>query len=424
MKTLLIDKVEISPQNDTISSKLSSDEKFIVSFLKRMDKGYASIELPNGAIFKIENENEGTCADIKITNSNFFKKVKLYGDVGFGEAYVDGYWETSNITNVISWVLLNFDNVPGLSGSKASKFLWNGFKIVNKLFHSNRSNTEKGSKENISFHYDLSNEFYQLWLDPSMTYSSAYYDSDEKSLYEAQQEKYKKLVDKLQIADGDEILEIGCGWGGMAMYMASNFNVKVTGVTISQEQFDYATKKVAEAGLSDKVEILFKDYRNLKGKFDKIVSIEMIEAVGHKFYKSYFEKIHEVLKPNGIVAIQVITSPDSRYNELKSNVDWIQKHIFPGSLLPSIAILNKNINITGDLHLVNLEEMGLHYAQTLKQWKQNFNIKVDEIKSLGFNDSFIRKWNYYLSYCEAAFKMRNINVVQMVYTKPNNHKLK
>jgi cyclopropane-fatty-acyl-phospholipid synthase len=206
MKTLLIDKVEISQQNDTISSKLSSDEKFIVSFLKRMDRGYASIELPNGAIFKTENENEGTCADIKITDSSFFKKVKLYGDVGFGEAYVDGYWETSNITNVISWVLLNFDNVPGLSGSKASKFLWNGFKIVNKLFHSNRSNTEKGSKENISFHYDLSNDFYQLWLDPSMTYSSAYYDSDEKSLYEEQQEKYKKLVDKLQIADGDEIL--------------------------------------------------------------------------------------------------------------------------------------------------------------------------------------------------------------------------
>ena len=257
-----------------------------------------------------------------------------------------------------------------------------------------------------------------------MTYSSGYFESQQNSLYDAQQEKYKKLVEKLQIADGDKVLEIGCGWGGMAMYMASHFDVHVTGITISKEQYDYATEKVKEAGLEDKIHILFEDYRNLKGKFDKIVSIEMLEAVGYKYYKSYFQKIHELLRPQGLLAIQVITSPDSRFKDLKGSVDWIQKHIFPGSLLPSIAALNNSVNLTGDLNLMNLEEMGLHYSRTLNEWKQNFNNKISEVKSLGFNDNFIRKWNYYLSYCEAAFKMRNINVVQMVYAKPNNHTLK
>lgn len=423
MKTKSINQVKMI-KKDNVSKKLSSNEKFVSSFLQRMDRGSISITLPNGTEFlRIDTENDAK-ADIKINDSGFFKKIKLYGDVGFGEAYVEGLWETTSITKVISWALLNFDNVPGLSGSKASKFLWNSFQFVNRLIHSTKRNTQKGSQKNISYHYDLSNDFYQLWLDPSMTYSSAYYDSDNKSLFEAQQQKYKKLVDKLQVSDGEEILEIGCGWGGMAIYIASHYDVKVTGITISQEQFDYATKKVKEAGLTDRVKILFKDYRSLKGKFDKVVSIEMIEAVGDKFYKSYFKKIHEVLKPNGIVALQAITSPDSRYADLKNNVDWIQKHIFPGSLLPSIAILNKNINKTGDLHLVNLEEMGLHYAQTLNQWKQNFNAKLNEVKSLGFGDPFVRKWNYYLSYCEAAFKMRNINVVQMVYAKPNNYLMK
>jgi cyclopropane-fatty-acyl-phospholipid synthase len=354
MNTQVIDQVKITRKGN-LSTKPSSNEKFVTSFLKRMDKGCVSVTLPDGTIVYTGDPEDDACADIKITNGNFFKKLKLYGDVGFGEAYVEGFWDTMSITKVISWVLLNFDNMPGLSGSKGSKFLWNIFQFANKTLHKTNKNTKKGSQKNISHHYDLSNDFYQLWLDPSMTYSSAYYDSEKNSLYEAQQLKYKKITEKLQLSDNDEILEIGCGWGGMAIYIASNFNVKITGITISQEQFDYATKKVAEAGLSDKVKIVFKDYRNLKGKFDKIVSIEMIEAVGHEFYKSYFQKIHELLKPNGIVVIQVITSPDSRYEALKSNVDWIQKHIFPGSLLPSISILNKNVNRTGYIDLVNLE---------------------------------------------------------------------
>lgn len=424
MSTLLIDKVKIFRSGTKNSLKLSANEKFIVSFLKRMNKGTVKISFPDGSSFATGDENEGTFAEINITDNDFFNKVKLYGDVGFGEAYVQGYWETSNIVDVISWALLNFDNMPGLSGSKASKLAWNSFQFVNKFIHRRKVNTKKGSQKNISYHYDLSNDFYRLWLDKSMTYSSAYYEGQNKSLFDAQQLKYKRLTEKLQLSKGDEVLEIGCGWGGMAIYMASNFDVHVTGITISREQFDYATKQVEIAGLGEKINIIFKDYRNLKGQYDKIVSIEMIEAVGDQYYKSYFKKIHQVLKPNGIVAIQTITSPDSRYKELKSNVDWIQKHIFPGSLLPSIAILNKNVNATGDLNLIGLEEMGLHYAKTLNQWNHNFNKKISEVKSLGFDDEFIRKWNYYLSYCEAAFKMRNINVVQIIYSKPNNYKLR
>jgi cyclopropane-fatty-acyl-phospholipid synthase len=400
----IMNQVIVNKGGREVTSNLTTNEKFAIDFLKRMDKGCVKVELPDGTLFQAGTEKNSICADIKITDPRFFSKLKLYGDVGFGEAYVEGYWETTSITNVISWTLLNFDNVPGLSGGKAGKFLWNSFQFVNRLVHQANANTEKGSKKNISYHYDLSNDFYRLWLDSSMTYSSAYFDSKEKSLFDAQQNKYKKLAKKLQLTEGDHVLEIGCGWGSMAIYMASNYNVRVTGITISQEQYDYATKKVAELGLEKNVEILFEDYRNLKGKFDKIVSIEMLEAVGHKYYKSYFKKVHDLLKPDGILAIQVITSPDSR--------------------LPSIAILNKSVNGTGDLNLINLEEMGLHYSRTLKQWRNNFNEKLDEVKSLGFNEEFIRKWNYYLSYCEAAFEMRNINVVQMVYAKPNNHRLK
>ncbi|MFT7032616.1 MAG: cyclopropane-fatty-acyl-phospholipid synthase [Cyclobacteriaceae bacterium] len=420
----MIDQVIVKKDGQEVTSNLTTNDKFVVGFLKRMDKGCVIVQLPDGTSFQTGTDRASICADIKITDPRFFSKIKLYGDVGFGEAYVEGYWETSSITNVISWTLLNFDNVPGLSGSKAGKFLWNSFQFVNRFIHKANSNTKEGSKKNISYHYDLSNEFYRLWLDSSMTYSSAYFDSKEKSLFDAQQNKYQKLAKKLQLAEGDHVLEIGCGWGSMAIFMASNYDVKVTGITISQEQYDYATKKVAEAGLENKINILFEDYRNLKGKFDKIVSIEMIEAVGYKYYKAYFQKVHNLLNPQGIVAIQVITSPDSRFDELKKGIDWIQKHVFPGSLLPSIAILNKSVNGTGDLNLINLEDMGLHYSRTLNQWRKNFNEKLDEVKSLGFNEEFIRKWNYYLSYCEAAFKMRNISVVQMVYAKPNNHKLK
>ncbi|WP_379088904.1 class I SAM-dependent methyltransferase [Pedobacter sp. UC225_65] len=253
-----------------------------------------------------------------------------------------------------------------------------------------------------------------------MTYSAAYFKTPDFSLAAAQDEKYRRLCEQLHLKASDHVLEIGSGWGANAIFMAKNYGCKVTSVTISKEQQKLAQQRVAAAGLTDKVEIVIKDYRDIKGTFDKIVSVEMLEAVGHNYLETYFAKCNQVLKPNGILAFQVITSPDSRYDSLRKGVDWIQKHIFPGSLLPSVAQLNKAINNSGELTMVDLKDLGLDYARTLKLWFIEFNHKINEVKALGFDERFIRKWNYYLNYCEAAFAMRNINVMQMVYTRPNN----
>ena len=254
----------------------------------------------------------------------------------------------------------------------------------------------------------------------SPNHSSAYFKTPDLTLAEAQDAKYRRLCEQMHLKPTDHVLEIGSGWGGNAIFMAKNYGCKVTTVTISKEQQKLGQERVAAAGLSDKIEIIIKDYREIIGQFDKIVSVEMLEAVGHNYLAAYFAKCAQVLKPNGILAFQVITSPDSRYDSLRNGVDWIQKHIFPGSLLPSVAAINKAINTTSDLTLVDLKDLGLDYAHTLKLWFIEFNNRLNEVKALGFDDRFIRKWNYYLNYCEAAFEMRNINVMQMVYTRPNN----
>lgn len=255
-----------------------------------------------------------------------------------------------------------------------------------------------------------------------MTYSAAYFINEETSLYEAQQMKYQKLAEKMKLTNGDRVLEIGCGWGGMAIFMAEHFSVHVTAITISKEQYTYAKQRVKNAGLEDRISILFKDYRLVNGKFDKIVSIEMLEAVGYKFYKPFFSKVNNLLAKDGLLAIQVITCPDSRFKEMKKGVDWIQKHIFPGSLLPSVSALHSAMNQSSDLTPIHLEDMGQHYAKTLRMWRDSFNKKEKKVNELGFNNLFIRRWNYYLSYCEAAFDMRNINVMQLLYSRPNNIK--
>lgn len=394
--------------------------KAVLGILEKMNLGKMNITFPDGSKKSIGNSEGSIEADIKIESDEFYKRCVLYGDVGFGEAYVDGLWNTSSITNVIKWFLLNIENAPGVSGSSVQSLLLNILKGVNTLGHLRRANTMSGSKKNIVEHYDLSNEFFSLWLDPSMTYSSAFFKSSDLSLEQAQYEKYHRLSEQLHLQPTDHVLEIGSGWGANAIFMAENYGCKVTSVTISEEQCKLANERIKAKGLSDRVKVIIEDYRKITGQFDKIVSVEMLEAVGADYYEPYFRKCHEVLKKNGIVALQVITCPDSRFEQLKNGVDWIQKHIFPGSLLPSVAALNHAVNTTGDMTLVDLKDLGLHYARTLHTWFDNFNAKRDEILHLGFDDRFTRKWNYYLCYCEAAFAMRNINVMQMVYTRPNN----
>jgi len=387
--------------------------------MSKMPLGKLDVTLPCGTLVTFGQGNEVE-ANLTFHNYECFKKFVLYGDVGFGESYVDGDWDTGNITNFINWVLLNVAHVPTLSGSTTKTIGLNLLNLVNKLKHFARRNNLSGSRKNISEHYDLGNDFYRLWLDDTMTYSSAIFETEDTALETAQFVKYERLCSKLKLQSSDHVLEIGTGWGSMAAYMAKTYGCRVTTITLSVEQQKLATDRMKELGLDHLVNVELKDYRFMEGHFDKIVSIEMLEAVGAKYLPVYFNKINQLLKPQGILAIQVITCPDSRFKELKKGVDWIQKHIFPGSLLPSIAAINSAINQTSDLTLLDLKDLGLHYAKTLNIWHKRFNEKLEEVRQLGFDDRFIRKWNYYLCYCEAAFAMRNINVMQLVYARPNN----
>ncbi|MBK0379858.1 SAM-dependent methyltransferase [Mucilaginibacter segetis] len=404
----------------TLVKKNSFYQDLVLRFLNKMEKGTLYLTLPGGDVMMIGNGEGNVTANIVVNNVEFYKRLILFGDIGFGEAYVDGVWDTDNITNVIKWVLLNVESAPGLSGSKTQTLALNLLKWLNKLSHIKRANTLNGSRKNISAHYDLNNDFFASFLDPTMTYSSAYFYRDGLSLEEAQLAKYDRLCRQLHLKPADHVLEIGSGWGGNAIYMAQKYGCKVTSLTISQEQHKMAVERVEAAGLSHKVKILLQDYRLMEGKFDKIVSVEMLEAVGHKYMDVYFKKCHDLLKKSGILALQVITSPDSRYDSLRKGVDWIQKHIFPGSLLPSVGAINGAVNRTGDMTMVDLKDIGMDYAKTLKLWYDQFNQNLGKVRSLGFDDTFIRKWNYYLCYCEAAFAMRNINVMHLVYTRPNN----
>ncbi|MBC8987765.1 class I SAM-dependent methyltransferase [Pedobacter sp. N36a] len=401
-------------------SKAGFYEKLVLNALSKMTKGSLKITLPDAQEIQIGEEQSAVKANIQIIDTAFFKNLMLYGDIGFGEAYVDGLWETDSITNVIKWVLLNIENAPSVSGSQHKTWALNVFKWLNRVYHNSRSNSISGSQKNISEHYDLNNDFFSLFLDPSMTYSSGYFYKEGLSLAAAQNAKYQRLCTQLCLKPTDHVLEIGSGWGANAIFMAKNYGCKVTSVTISKEQQHWAMEQVSAAGLSDLITIEIMDYRDLKGSFDKIVSIEMLEAVGHNYYQEYFSKCNALLKADGILAIQVITSPDSRYDSLRKGVDWIQKHIFPGSLLPSVAKINEAINKTSNLTMVDLKDLGLDYERTLQLWTEQFNRHRLAVKALGFDDRFIRKWQYYFNYCEAAFAMRNINVMQMVYVRPNN----
>lgn len=403
-----------------LTHKRTRYETIVLSLLSKMNRGRIDISLPSGEQVSIGNGEGKIHASVSILDNRFFEKCVLFGDVGFGESYTDSYWETDSITNVIKWFLLNIDSAPTVSGSKMKEGVVNLLKFVNRIKHTFRKNDLGNSKTNISEHYDLNNDFFKLFLDPTMTYSSAYFENAEMELSKAQIAKYESLCKSMKIKPGDHVLEIGSGWGGNAIHLAKNHDCKVTTVTISEEQFKYAKEQIEKENLTDKIEVKLMDYRLINGQFDKIISIEMLEAVGHEFFDVFFKKCHDLLKPKGVLGFQVITCPDSRYDSLRKGVDWIQKHIFPGSLLPSVAAINTSINRTGEMTLMNLKEMGLHYAQTLRLWRKRFNENLDEIRALGFDEKFIRKWNYYFCYCEAAFDMRNISVMQMVYTRPNN----
>jgi cyclopropane-fatty-acyl-phospholipid synthase len=414
-------------------------EKMVLNIMHRFKKGNANIELFDGRKVSIGNGN-GPQVSIKINHPDFFKKLILSGDIGLGESYMDGDWDTPNLTEFIRWAIVNIETSGMMSGSQTRAVMTNLLWFVNRIQHILRRNSETGSKKNIEYHYDLSNEFYQLMLDPTMMYSCAYFadnntenlslntafnpsgkSTDPKiSLQEAQEARLEMLCQDLDISSKDHILEIGCGWGGFAEYAAKKYGCKITGVTVSPKQLEFAQARMKKVGLSHLVDLRLQDYRKIEGQFDKIISIEMLEAVGHEFLPVFFEQCDRLLKPLGVLVVQVITAPDARYDSMRKSVDWIQKHIFPGGLIPSVGALVQAANKKSEFHLFSLRDIGLHYAKTLNEWRKNFNHAEAQVKKLGFDETFRRKWLYYLSYCEAAFLTRNISDVQMTFIKPNN----
>ena len=323
-----------------------------------------------------------------------------------------GYWAADNLVLLLQIVIKNKKILLSLDSGFA-KLL----NPINKIIHWSKQNTLKGSKQNILAHYDLSNDFYKLWLDPTMTYSCAYFENDSVSLEQASIEKIDRICRKLKLKKGDEVLEIGTGWGSFSVHAARNYGCKIDTVTISDAQYDYAKSIIEKRGLASQINIYNKDYRKIEGKYDKIVSIEMIEAVGHQFIPQYFSKISSLLKEDGLVAIQGITYNDQNFENYKNSVDFIKKYIFPGSCLISVAHISDVIKKYTDLSIVDMEDITKHYAETLKRWKGNFMQVLPEVKKMGFSEAFIKMWEFYFVFCEAGFLERNIGDVQLVFSK-------
>jgi len=380
--------------------------------LKNISRGHLLLELPDGT-----ERHYGDTSDairIRVNDSSFFIRVVLGGNVGLGEAWTDGDWDSDDPTAVLE---LFIQNMAALKKSGITAAL--GKRAANLLNHVLNRNTKSGSRRNIHAHYDLGNDFYRLFLDPeTMMYSAAVFENPDETLAEAQRHKIHRLIELADIRPEHHVLEIGCGWGGFAIEAARKTGCHVTGITISEEQFKLARERVIEAGLEDRIEIVMRDYREMQGVFDRIVSIEMLEAVGHAYYGIFFATCDRLLKPGGRVALQVITIPDQRYAAYRRNPDWIQKHIFPGGMLPSLTELSKAMTKHSSFTVEHLDNIGIHYAETLRRWRAACETRSDELETMGYDETFRRKWIYYLCYCEAGFQTRFTNDLHLVLARP------
>ncbi len=379
-------------------------DQIVFKILRDIEQGYLEIIKYNGELLKFGNPNSSLKSVLKIKKPSFSFNLIKGGSVGFAESYMRDEFETDNLSNLIEITARNIKIIYKFSGLL-------DFPIVNYVKNIFIKNTRGRSKENISKHYDLGNEFFALWLDKTLTYSSAIFDERNKELSNAQNNKYQKLIDLIRPNNGDRILEIGCGWGGFAEYLGKKYDVKLDCITISKKQFEYAKKRIHECGLNEKVNIEIKDYRDLRDKYNSIASIEMIEAVGQNYLESYFKTIKNNLSDNGRAAIQAITIDDNIFDRYKTKTDFIQKYIFPGGFLPSKSIINKYVSENG-LTIKSYDSYADHYSNTLSIWRNEFNKKWELIKKQGFDSTFKRMWEFYLSYCEAGFKSKNIDLIQ------------
>ena len=409
---------------DLVSKKLSAKEtgswksgiakKAILKMLEKVTIGHLTVE-DGGEVYSFGEAISDThlVAHIQVLNPAAYTQVLFNGTIGSGEAYMLNHWSSPNLVDVVRLMVLNQAKLRNMD----SKWSWYQKKIssVVDLF---KKNTKKGSKKNIAAHYDLSNEFFSLFLDESMMYSSAIYTENTKSLEEASFHKLDHICRSLALKPSDHLLEIGTGWGGMAIHAAKHYGCKVTTTTISQEQYALAKEKVEALGLSDQITLLKEDYRDLTGTYDKLVSIEMIEAVGYRFFDTFFKKCSSLLKDTGVMLIQAITTPDQRYEAEKDETDFIKKYIFPGGCLPSNLYIHQSVARVTDMQNIALYDITLSYAKTLAEWRERFWHNVNDVKDMGFDDIFIRMWDFYLCFCQGGFQERVINTSQYVFAKP------
>ena len=370
-----------------------------------LEEGTVLLGLPAGPTVVLRGRRPGPVAEITLHDPSVARRVLLRGGLGFAEAYLDGAWDSPDLTSLLALANVN----EALLDRVLDGMPW--ARLLSRLGHMARRNSKAGSRRNIAFHYDLGNEFYRAWLDETMTYSGAVFPSGVEDLAVAQTIKYDRLAAKLDLRPGEHVLEIGCGWGGFAERAASHWGARVSAVTISAEQYDYARRRIFEAGLSERVDIRLQDYRDIAGQFDKVASIEMFEAVGEAYWPQFFERLSAMMKPDAVAALQVITIDERYFPRYRRNVDFIQKYVFPGGMLPSPRAFSRSAAVAG-LSVIGESRHGADYARTLRLWRERFLAAFETLRPLGFDDRFRRLWTYYLAYCEAGFRTASIDVAQ------------
>jgi cyclopropane-fatty-acyl-phospholipid synthase len=406
------DLIFVTPENiDKELSDIPRLARLALGFAAKLRRGTLDVTLPHGRTVRFGGLEPGPAAAMTLYNYGFASRLLNGGDIGIAEAYLHGDWDTPDLTEFLYLFCVNHDLIQAMLGDNPL------MRFVQNVRHWFNRNTKRRARRNIYAHYDIGNAFYSAWLDPSMTYSSALFEDDTPDLTAAQHNKYRRLAEAIDLQPGQKVLEIGCGWGGFAEYAAKNYGAHVVGLTISAEQRDFARKRIADAGLSDKVEIRFQDYRDERGQYDRIASIEMIEAVGEQFWPQYFSQLRDRLLPGGLVGIQAITIQDQFFQTYRREVDFIQRYVFPGGMLPSPEVL-KSLGERFGVPVIRERIFGQDYAKTLATWRNNFRAAWPNLTPLGFDDRFRRLWEYYLAYCEAGFRSGNIDVRQVVFAKP------
>jgi cyclopropane-fatty-acyl-phospholipid synthase len=408
----MADAIPVTPDNiDTMLADLPRLARLALGFAARLRRGTLDITLLDGRVVRMGGLEPGPAAEMTLHSYSFAPRLLNGGDIGIAEAYLNGEWDTPDLTQFLYVFCVNHDLIQTMLGDKPLvRFL----QIIRHWFN---RNTRRQARRNIYAHYDIGNAFYSAWLDPSMTYSSALFEDGMADLTAAQHNKYRRLAEAIDLQPGQRLLEIGCGWGGFAEYAARTFGAKVVGLTISKEQRDFAQKRIHEAGLGDQVEIRLQDYRDERERYDRIASIEMIEAVGEEFWPQYFSQLRDRLTPGGLAGIQAITIQDSSFTSYRREVDFIQRYVFPGGMLPSPQIL-KALGERFGVPVIREHIFGQDYAKTLATWRNNFRSAWPNLIPLGFDERFRRLWEYYLAYCEAGFLSGNIDVRQVVFAKP------